>query len=127
VERIGIRASIVRTPNGSEIIMPNGKLISEQLVNWTFSDRQRGVEVPVSVVLASNPKRVLEILERVATDHPNLLESPKPKALLTRLGPDWMGFELHAATDRIEDWMTVRSDLAVDISEALVREGITLR
>jgi potassium efflux system protein len=127
VERIGIRASIVRTPNGSEIIMPNGKLISEQLVNWTFSDRQRGVEVPVSVVLASNPKRVLEILERVATDHPNLLENPKPKALLTRLGPDWMGFELHAATDRIEDWMTVRSDLAVDISEALVREGITLR
>ena len=30
VERIGVRASIIRTPNGSEIIMPNGKLISER-------------------------------------------------------------------------------------------------
>ena len=29
VQRIGIRASIVRASNGSEIIVPNGKLISE--------------------------------------------------------------------------------------------------
>lgn len=127
VERIGIRASVVRTQNGSEIIVPNGKLISEQLVNWTFSDRRRGIEVPVSVVLGSDPQQVIQTLERVATDHPKLLDKPPPKALLTRLGPDWMGFELHAATDRIEDWMDVRSDLAVAVAAALRADGITLR
>jgi small-conductance mechanosensitive channel len=127
VERIGIRASIVRTPSGSEIIMPNGKLISDQLVNWTFSDRQRGLEVPVSVVLASEPRRVIEILENVAKGHPKLVAKPEPKALVTRMGPDWMGFELHAATDHIDDWMEVRSDLAVAVHEALKRENVTLR
>src|SRR4029078_10474803 len=40
VERIGIRASVVRTTSGSEIIVPNGKLISETVVNWTFSSSQ---------------------------------------------------------------------------------------
>ncbi|HEX2386254.1 MAG TPA: mechanosensitive ion channel domain-containing protein, partial [Candidatus Binatia bacterium] len=49
VEHIGIRASIIRTPNGSEIIVPNGKLISERLTNWTLSNRQRTIELPVSV------------------------------------------------------------------------------
>lgn len=127
VERIGIRASIVRTQSGSEIIVPNGKLISEQLVNWTFSDRQRGIEVPVSVVLGSDPQQVIQTLERVAQAHPKLLTKPAPKALLTRLGPDWMGFELHAATDRIEDWMHVRSDLAVAVAAALVAAEIRLR
>lgn len=127
VQRIGIRASVIRTRNGSDIIVPNGKLISEQLVNWTFSHRQRGIEVPVAVVLGSDPKQVIQTLERVGRDHPNLLSAPAPKALLTRVGPDWMGFELTAATDRIEDWMDVKSDLAVEIATALAREDIKLR
>jgi potassium efflux system protein len=127
VERIGIRASIVRTPSGSEIIMPNGKLISDQLINWTFSDRQRGLEMPVSVVLGSDPRRVVEILEGAAKDHPKLVAKPPPKALVTRLGPDWMGFELHAATDHIDDWVEVRSELAIAMHEALKRENVTLR
>jgi small-conductance mechanosensitive channel len=127
VERIGIRASIVRTPNGSEIIVPNGKLISERLVNWTFSERQRGLEVAVSVVLGTDPQRVITLLERVANDHPKVLKRPPPQALLTRLGPDWMGFELHAFTDQIGDWMQVRSDLAVALTHTLALEKISLR
>jgi potassium efflux system protein len=127
VERIGIRASIVRTSNGSEVIVPNGKLISDRVVNWTFSDRQRGIEVPVSVVLGSQPSRVIEVLERVASSHPLVLKTPPPEALLTRLGPDWMGFELHAATDHVEDWMKARSELAIAVTDALKAENITLR
>jgi small-conductance mechanosensitive channel len=127
VERIGIRASIVRTPNGSEVIVPNGKLISDRVVNWTFSDRQRGIEVPVSVVLGSQPSKVIEVLERVAVNHPMVLKTPAPEALLTRVGPDWMGFELHAATDHVEDWMKARSELAIAITDALAAEKIVLR
>jgi small-conductance mechanosensitive channel len=127
VERIGIRASIVRTSSGSEIIVPNGKLISERLVNWTFSERQRGIDVQISAVLGTDPQRAIALLERSATDHPKLLKQPPPQALLTRIGPDWMGFELQAFTDRIEDWMQVRSDLAVAITAALARENISLR
>jgi small-conductance mechanosensitive channel len=127
VERIGIRASIVRTPGGSEVIVPNGKLISERLVNWTFSDRQRGIEVPVSVVLGSDPARVISLLERVASEHPSVLKTPPPEALLVRLGPDWMGFELRAATEQVEDWMKARSELAVAVTAALKAENIQLR
>jgi small-conductance mechanosensitive channel len=127
VERIGIRASIVRTSNGSEIIVPNGKLISERLVNWTFSERQRGIDVAISVVLGTDPQRVISILERVAADQSKILKQPPPQALLTRLGPDWMGVELHAFTDHIEDWMQVRSELAIAIAAALMHENVSLR
>jgi small-conductance mechanosensitive channel len=127
VQRIGIRASIVRASNGSEIIVPNGKLISERLVNWTFSERQRGVEVGLSVTLDSDPSRVIAILERVAAEQPHVLKTPAPQALLTRVGPDWMGFELRAATDRVEAWMDVRSALAITAATALVAEKIKLR
>ena len=127
VERIGIRASIVRTSNGSEVIVPNGKLISDRVINWTFSERQRGIEVPVSVVLGSDPARVIALLERVANEHPTVRKTPPPEALLVRLGPDWMGFELRASTEHIDDWMKARSELAVAITAALKAENIALR
>ena len=127
VERIGIRASIVRSSNGSEVIVPNGKLISDRVVNWTFSERRRGIEVPVSVVLGSDPARVIALLERVANEHPMVRKTPPPEALLVRLGPDWMGFELRASTEQVEDWMKARSELAVAITAALKAENIALR
>ena len=39
VRRIGIRASVVRTCRGAEIIVPNAQLISDRVTNWTLSDR----------------------------------------------------------------------------------------
>ena len=127
VERIGIRASVVRAATGSEIIVPNGKLISERLVNWTLSAHRRGLELPVAVAHGANPRQVIEIVERVAAAHPRVRKDPRPEVLLARLGPDWMGFELRAYTDDVEGWMQVRSGLAVAVSEALAAGKIAMK
>ncbi len=55
VRRIGIRASIVRTRDGSDVILPNGNLISNQVVNWTYADRSRAVEIPLNVAVGEDP------------------------------------------------------------------------
>jgi len=127
VDRIGIRASVVRANNGSEIIVPNGKLISERLVNWTFSNRQRGIELDVAVAHGADPKRVIELMNAAAVAHPQVRKSPPPQTLLTRMGPEWLGFELRAWTERIEDWVQIRSDLSIAISDALAAENIALK
>jgi small-conductance mechanosensitive channel len=127
VERIGVRASIIRMANGSEIIMPNGKLISDRVINWTLSTRQRGIELPVTVAQGTDPGRVINLLEKTATAHPLVTSEPPPQALLVRLGPDSYGFELRAWTDRSELWMQIRSELAIAISATLAAEKIPLR
>ena len=48
VERIGIRASTIRTMAGAEVIIPNGSLISSKVTNWTFSAHQRSIEMPIA-------------------------------------------------------------------------------
>ena len=127
VEHIGIRASVIRRNDGSEIIVPNGKLISEQLVNWTLSSRQRSIELPIAVAQDSDPSRVIRLLERTAAAHPLVTSDPPPEALVVKLGPDSLGFELRAWTDRIEQWMQIRSELAIKISAALTAEKIAIR
>ena len=64
VSRIGIRASVIRTADGSEVIVPNGSLISSQVTNWTFSDRKRAVEVSISVIGGADHPRVVELLKK---------------------------------------------------------------
>ena len=127
VEHIGIRASIIRTLNGSEIIVPNGKLISERLTNWTFSNRQRNIEISISVGRDADPSRVISLLEHTAAAHPLITHDPSPQALVMSLGPDSLGFELRAWTDRIEQWMQVRSELAIAINTAFAADKIALR
>jgi small-conductance mechanosensitive channel len=127
VERIGIRASIIRTTNGAEVIVPNGQLISDRLTNWTLSNRQHGVELPLAVAQGADPNRVREILEQSASAHPLVAKDPPPQALVTKLGPDSITFELRAWTDRSDQWMQIRSELAIAVNAALTAEKIAMK
>ena len=126
VRRIGIRASVVRTPDGSEAIIPNGMLISSQVINWTFSDQRRVVEVPVTVVRGTAPERVVELLKGVAATHPGVAKEPAPQAYPVNFASGAVTFQLRAWTNRYEDWVQVRSDLSLAIDDALTRENIRI-
>ena len=126
VQHIGIRASVIRTPAGSEIIVPNGLLISGQVTNWTFSDRRRAVEVSVSVTGGADPQRVTELLKKVAADHPGLAKDPPPQVYVVSFTAGAVAFQLRAWTDRYQDWAQVRSDLSVAVNDALASDSIAI-
>jgi potassium efflux system protein len=126
VRRIGIRASVIRTADGAEVIVPNGSLISSQVTNWTFSDRQRAVEVSVSVVGSADPQRVIESLKSTAAAQPGVAKDPSPQVYLVNFTGAAVTFQLRAWTDRYRDWAQLRSDLSVAVSETLAREKITI-
>jgi len=126
VRRIGIRACVIRTADGSEVIVPNGTIIANKVTNWTFSDRYRAVEVSVTVARGVAAHRVVEILKNVAANHPTVAKEPEPQAYVVNLATAAVTFQLRAWTDRYEDWIQVRSDLSVAVDAALTRENIML-
>jgi potassium efflux system protein len=126
VRRIGIRASIIRTADGSEVIVPNGSLISSQVTNWTLSDRRRAVEVSVSVVGGADLQRVAELLKSTAAGHPDVAKEPAPQVHVVNLTASAATFQLRVWTDRHEAWAQLRSDLSVAVNDALAREKIAI-
>jgi potassium efflux system protein len=124
VRRIGIRACVIRTADGSEIIVPNGSLISNQVTNWTFSDRARAIEVSVNILPGTDSQRVVELLKSVAANQPGIAKEPVPQVYVVTFNAGAITFQLRAWTDRYQDWAQVRSDLAVASNEALIREKI---
>jgi small-conductance mechanosensitive channel len=126
IRRIGIRSSTIRTWDGAEVILPNASLISDAVTNWTLSDRMRRIELPVGVAYGSDPDQVLELLRMVARQHPLVVKEPAPVALFNGFGDSALDFSLRAWTDRFEQWMTIRSELAVGVHAALREAGIPI-
>ena len=124
VRRIGIRASIVRTWQGAEIIVPNAQLITEQVTNWTLSDRLRRIDLPVGVNYGAEPKKVIELLEGVARAHPKVLPDPAPRCLFMGYGDSSINFELRAWTEYTNS-QQIRSELAVAIYDAVHAAGMS--
>jgi small-conductance mechanosensitive channel len=125
VRRIGIRSSVMRTFQGAEIIVPNAQLVTERVTNWTLSDRQRLIELPVGVSYSAHPKKVMEMLEAVAQAHPQVLRQPPPRAFFTGFGDSSINFELRAWTDQFDQWFQIRSELAAAVYDAGPAAGIS--
>jgi len=127
VGHIGIRASVIRTLNSSEIIVPNGNLISNNVTNWTLSNRQRGIEISIAAGAGVDPVKVIALLGKVAAATTGIITNPPPEVFLTTFSADAYTYQLHAWTDQAERWIQIRSDLSVAIHAAMVRENIPIK
>jgi small-conductance mechanosensitive channel len=126
VTDIGIRASTIRTFDGAEVVVPNGDLVAKEVINWTRSDQVRRVEVQVRLAQGTDPKKVLEILRQLAEAHPRVLATPsEPSAWMTGFGESSLDFQLFAWV-RVQDFLIVKSELHVAVTEALQQAGIQI-
>ncbi len=124
VQRIGIRASVIRTFDGADVIVPNGDLISGQVTNWTLADTRRRVILPVGVVYGTPARKVIALLHEVAAANPDVISDPEPMALFTGFGDSSLDFELRIWTESDDALTLVRSALATAVQDALDAAGI---
>jgi small-conductance mechanosensitive channel len=124
VQWIGLRASIVRTRQGAEIVVPNSHPISEQVTNWTLSDRLRRISLPAGVSYGAAPQKVIAVIEAAACAHPRVLKKPPPKCLFVGFGDSSIDFDLRVWMDQYADWSKIRSEVAVAVHDAVQAAGM---
>ena len=125
VTRIGIRASTVRTFDGSEVVVPNGDLISKEVTNWTLTDMRRRLELKINVAFGTDPHAVLEMLTKCAADHPIVLDDPAPLAVFDGYGESALMFRLLYWVP-IEEILTVLSEVNLSVNDALKAAGVKI-
>jgi small-conductance mechanosensitive channel len=115
----------VATEQGSEVVVPNAHLISNEVTNWTLSDKRRRTDIDVAVAEATSAERVRESLVQVAGAHPEVLKAPEPLALFAGFGNSAWNFQLQIWTsEEIRD--RVASELGIAIGRVLGEAGIHL-
>jgi small-conductance mechanosensitive channel len=122
VKQIGVRSSTVQTFDGSEVIVPNADLISHQVTNWTLSDSRQRMKLPVKVAFDTEPEEVLEILLKIAREHPGVLDEPKPVATFNGFGDYFLDFTLYYWIS--ENIFQIKTEVALAVHRRIKEAGI---
>ena len=126
VKGINVRSTEIETFDRASVILPNSDLIAGTVLNRTHTGMSGRLQVAVSVVYDSDPKRVEAILLEIAETHPLVLQEPAPRVLFMDLGPNSMNFELRCWLRDVNFSLSVRSDMNFEIIERFRREGIRI-
>ncbi len=126
VKRIGIRTSEVLTRSNIIVVVPNSRLIVENVVNWSHNDKKARFHVTVGVAYGSDTQLVRELLLKAARSHKSILGYPSPFVRFIDFGNSSLDFELHFHSRefiRIED---VKSDLRFEIDQYFRDHNVTI-
>ncbi|MCK5826813.1 MAG: mechanosensitive ion channel [Desulfuromusa sp.] len=126
IKKIGLRATIVETFDHADVIIPNADLINNQVTNWTLSNRQVRLSVPVGVAYGSNVSQVVEILLVCAKAHQEVEKSPTPHVLFINFGESSLDFELRVWLAEADMRLGVKSDLYHAIEQAFRESNVEI-
>jgi small-conductance mechanosensitive channel len=126
VREIGMRATTLSTPEGADVVVPNGMLLNDKLINWTLSDMDRRIDVNVGVAYGSDARKLLSLLMEVTRSTDGVADEPEPTVLFLGFGANSLDFSIRAWTKNYGDWVKIRSDLTVRVYETLAKEGIEI-
>jgi small-conductance mechanosensitive channel len=122
VQSINLRTTVVLTNNRVSIIVPNSKLVSQRLINWSYGDPRARIAIPIGVAAESDIDLVTRTLLEAAEGVDNVLKDPTPKVQFLKFG-DWsLDFRLLVWTNRPRLHMQLRSDINYRIDK-LFREA----
>jgi potassium-dependent mechanosensitive channel len=124
VRRIGMRSSTVRTYDGAEVVIPNSEFVSTKFTNWTLSDRNRRIRLPVGVAYGSDPEQVIQLLLGAAKGIEKIRAHPAPEAFFLGFGESALNFELRVWASSFDDGILIQSALSVAVNAALREAGI---
>jgi len=84
VVQMNIRATVLRTNDNINVIIPNADLIASQVVNWTYSDEKIRLRIPFSVVYGTNISRIKALVENIVLGLSIVLSTPRPQVWLEK-------------------------------------------
>ena len=126
VTRIGVRSSTIQTFQGAEVIIPNANFISTKVINWTLTESQRRLDLPVGVAYGTDPKIVMQLLLESATKHEYVLTKPEPAVFFKGFGDSSLDFELQFWVMQENNGFKIKSEVALAAMQLLDEAGIEI-
>ncbi len=127
VQALRGRYVVVRDRDGVETLVPNQSLITNPVINWSYSDRKVRLKLPVRISYRDDPEKALAILMRAVEGHPRILHEPAPVSRLMQFSDHGMDLELRFwIADPEAGVNNVRSDVNRLIWRLFREAGITI-
>ena len=103
---------------GAEVVIPNGELLNQHLVNRTHDNTFRIVDIPLGVAYGTDLEKAIRILKDLPTKDKRVLANPPPDVVIRQFGSSSIDMQLSFRVRNISEWGAVKSAiiLAIDIA-----------
>ncbi len=126
IKNLGLRATVVQAFDKSEMIVPNSDLVSSTVTNWTLSDRQTRVILPVGVAYGSDVPLVISILKDIAQANQYVMKNPEPQILFMNFGNSSLDFELRVYVSDLDNMLKVRNEINLEIDRKFRENNVEI-
>jgi small conductance mechanosensitive channel len=109
VQSLDLFVTELSTPDNVKVVLPNGKVFGDTIVNFSFHDTRR-VDAVFKAPVAMDIRPILDALEHRALDNPRVLAEPPVQVEVTGMSELYVEAAVHAWVRR-PDYVTVKTDL----------------
>ncbi len=124
VQSINLRTTLIMTNDRIAIIVPNSKLVSQRVINWSYGDPRAQISIPISVATNSDVNPVTQTLLLAAEGIESVLTDPPPKVQFLRFGDYSLDFRLLVWTRDPSRHPEIKSDINYRIERLFRERGI---
>jgi small conductance mechanosensitive channel len=124
VEEVQIFATQLKTPDNKTIIVPNAKMMGDNITNYSAKDTRR-VDMVIGVGYSDDLKKVREILEDILAKDDRILEDPAPTIGVLELGDNSVNFAVRPWV-KTEDYWGAYFDVTETVKRRFDEEGISI-
>ncbi|TRW48490.1 mechanosensitive ion channel [Aliidiomarina halalkaliphila] len=127
VQELKSRYIVLHDRDGVDTLIPNENLITSEVINWSYADRNVRLRIPVDVSYSTDLDKASELVKECAKASPRVLSSPEPNAWVTDFGDSGITIELRVwISDPENGFENVRSPIRLAIWRAFKENNITI-
>jgi potassium efflux system protein len=128
VQQINLRSTVIRTGDGVSIILPNKRLITDDVINWSHGQKRTRLQIEVGVAYGSDTELVRRVLLQCASSNERVMRRPVPDVEFRSFGDSQLTFILYCwlPSPDITLRRRARSEMNTAIDTAFAANGITI-
>ena len=126
VESINLRTTVITTNARVAIIVPNSRLVSQRVINWSYGDPRARIAIKIGIAADSDIDRVTRTLKDAAAHVQNVLDDPPPRVQFMKFGDYALDFRLLVWTKQPRRHVQIRSDINYRIHRLFKERSIRI-
>jgi small-conductance mechanosensitive channel len=125
MKSIGFRSSVVNMFEGSSIIIPNGELLSNQMVNWTMGKGKK-LSFLVGVEYGTNLEKAVGLIKDIISKDKRILDYPVARVLPHEFADNQINLQVTFWCHNYFELPFLKGDIIMQIDETFKKEGVVI-
>jgi small-conductance mechanosensitive channel len=126
VVKINLRTTVINTPDDISIIVPNSKLLDENVTNFSYGNPRIRIRVNVGIAYGSDVDLATRLLIEAAEKNSRVMATPKPSVLFREFGDSSLDFQLLCWIPSADCKFLTISELNYAIDKAFRENGVEI-